>query len=199
MQKKAKASKARPQTTPPTKASHLSDKTTRRAMKVLELRFHRAAIAITPAAATDSTHWPLKNNLLVMADGTLDSARVGRASDETASANSIRLTIHSAHSGRNGVNKIFKLMLESGEFDALVDEYNTCRQSSMQPSASITAQFVSTLEEIKAIYKAFEESRKAAGGQRTNEQLAEDENIGVSNESLTDDEMDLDTFISGAI
>ena len=197
MQKKAKASKARPQTTPPTKASHLSDKTTRRAMKVLELRFHRAAIAITPA--TDSTNWPLKNNLLVMADGTLDSARVGRASDETASANSIRLTIHSAHSGRNGVNKIFKLMLESGEFDALVDEYNSRRQSCLQPSASITAQFVSTLEEIKAIYKTFEESRKAAGGQRTNEQLAEDENIGVSNESLTDDEMDLDTFISGAI
>jgi hypothetical protein len=90
-------------------------------------------------------------------------------------------------------------MLESGEFDALVDEYNTRRQSSLQPSASITAQFVSTLEEIKAIYKTFEESRKAAGGQRTNEQLAEDENIGVSNESLTDDEMDLDTFISGAI
>ena len=185
---------------PPTRLAHLFDKCARKQRRSLELKFHKASRTIAPAPGnTAASQWPLTNQALVIVDAaSAYKTRVGRpkASRNNVASQDLELTIHTAHSGDVGFKQILKQVLLCGDYNDVLDEVNNIRSAGREAEYNYNTSVVCSLGQIESIHSAEKESNKLAGGQRSNEDIEQDNDIGGDVHELPQDPDAFEEFIS---
>lgn len=185
---------------PPTRVAHLFDKFACRQRQSLELKFHKASQAIAPAPGNAAaSQWPLCNQALITVDAAAAlKPRVGRprASRNNALSRDLEVTIHTAHSGDAGFKQILKQILLCGDYNDVLDEVNNIRNAGGDSDYNYNTSVVCSLGEIESIHSSQKESNKVAGGQRNNNDIEHDNDIGADRHELPQDPESLEDYIN---
>ena len=173
------------------------DKCARNQRQSLELKFHKASRSIAPAPGNAAaSQWPLCNRALISVDAAAAlKPRVGRPRNNVLSRD-LEVTIHTAHSGDSGFKQILKQILLCGEYDDVLDEVNNIRNAGGDSAYNYNTSVVCSLGEIESIHSAQKESNKQAGGQRNNNDIEHDNDIGADRHELPQDPESLEDYIN---
>ncbi len=162
----------------PLKSTHLNDRAARRSDGTLMRQFFKTARSITPPP--DATNWVPRNNLLIKLDATEMAGRSeGTCKDRNtmsaATTPSLSLCIAAGHGGKEQCKAIMKEAIFSGEFDDVIAEYRQKRSlRSFQSNCKVS--FVDGPAQIDTNQNA----RRLAGGQRSEDDIIEDNAIGAT-------------------
>ena len=176
----------------PQNPNQLLDSKARDSDNKIENVFMETARSITPPPG--STNWPYKNRLMITADATgalhgphRPKKYAKHVSSTADSAKAAKIQCMTAHGGTEEKQRMIGLLLQSGEFDALVRERMAQIQNSAASSRSTAVQDITNKAELEA--KQIAQKRTIVEKPKSKQAIRDDSNTGMMSDSISLDQL----------